>query len=134
MCSSDLPELIATYRTFRASMGTAPQEFVQAAATLAWSEPEHVRQRVALFGQKRAVLMAMCKERGLVVHGSQAGLYLWVEVPAGTDGVAYAQRCREAGILVAPGAFFGKGQERYVRLALVPTVDECKQAAALWPR
>jgi aspartate/methionine/tyrosine aminotransferase len=61
-------------------------------------------------------------------------LYLWIEVPAGTDGVAYAQRCREVGIVVAPGAFFGKGQERYIRLALVPTVDECRKAAAIWPK
>ena len=127
-------ELIATYRRFRASMGTAPQEFVQAAATVAWTEPKHVEERLAVFAKKRAVLLALCKERGLRVHGSQAGLYLWIEVPDGTDGVAYAQRCREVGIVVAPGAFFGKGQERYIRLALVPTVEECQRAAAIWPK
>jgi succinyldiaminopimelate transaminase len=128
------PELIATYRKFRASMGTAPQEFVQAAATVAWTDEAHVAERVAVFAAKRKVLLELCRERGLVVHGSQAGLYLWLEVPSGTDGVAYAQRCREVGILVAPGAFFGKGQERYVRLALVPSVDECRAAAKAWPK
>jgi succinyldiaminopimelate transaminase len=127
-------DLIATYRRFRASMGTAPQEFVQAAATVAWTEPKHVEERLAVFAAKRAVLLELCRQRGLRVHGSQAGLYLWVEVPEGTDGVDYAQRCREVGIVVAPGAFFGRGQERYIRLALVPTVDECKRAAAIWPK
>jgi LL-diaminopimelate aminotransferase len=127
-------DLIATYRRFRASMGTAPQEFVQAAAAVAWTEPSHVAERLAVFAQKRAVLLELCRQRGLRVHGSQAGLYLWLEVPEGTDGLRYAERCREVGIVVAPGAFFGKGQERYVRLALVPTVAECRQAAALWPR
>ena len=127
-------ELIATYAKFRASMGTAPQEFVQAAATLAWRDEAHVAERVATFAAKRRVLLELCGTRGLKVHGSQAGLYVWLEVPAGTDGVAYAQRCREVGIVVAPGAFFGKGQERYVRLALVPTVEECRQAAAIWPQ
>lgn len=127
-------DLIATYKRFRASMGTAPQEFVQAAATVAWTEPKHVEQRLAVFAAKRAVLLELCRQRGLRVHGSQAGLYLWVEVPDGTDGVAYAQRCREVGIVVAPGSFFGRGQERYIRLALVPTVDECKRAAAIWPK
>ena len=127
-------ELIATYKRFRASMGNAPQEFVQAAVTVAWTEESHVKERVAVFAAKRAVLLELCKARGLTVHGSQAGLYLWIEVPAGTDGVAYAQRCREVGIVVAPGAFFGKGQERYIRLALVPTVDECRKAAAIWPK
>jgi aspartate/methionine/tyrosine aminotransferase len=101
---------------------------------VAWTEPKHVEQRLAVFAAKRAVLLELCRQRGLRVHGSQAGLYLWVEVPEGTDGVDYAQRCREVGIVVAPGAFFGRGQERYIRLALVPTVDECKRAAAIWPK
>jgi LL-diaminopimelate aminotransferase len=131
------PELIATYRTFRASMGTAPPEFVQAAATVAWGDDAHVADRVKTFALKRTVLLELAKRRGLRVHGSQAGLYLWLEVPAGTDGLAYAQRCREAGIVVAPGVFFGgaakENQERFIRLALVPSVDECKRAAALWP-
>lgn len=132
------PQLIARYRQFRASMGTAPQEFVQAAAALAWTDTDHVAERVRTFGSKRAVLLQMCRERGLTVHGSQAGLYLWVEVPPGIDDVEYAARCREVGILVAPGSFFAggddRGQERYVRLALVPTVEQCRAAAALWPR
>jgi aspartate/methionine/tyrosine aminotransferase len=127
-------ELIATYARFRASMGTAPQEFVQAAATLAWTEPKHVEERIATFAQKRRVLIELCRERGLTVHGSEAGLYLWVEVPAGSDGMGYAQRLREHGIVVAPGSFFGKGQERYIRLALVPSIDECRQVARIWPK
>lgn len=130
--------LIASYRRFRASMGTAPQTFVQAAAARAWTDVEHVEERVRVFAQKRDVLLAMAEERGLRVHGSVAGLYLWLEVPPGETDVAYAARCRDAGILVAPGSFFvgsGKtGQEWFVRLALVPTVEQCRAAAAVWPR
>lgn len=127
-------ELIATFRRFRPSMGTAPQEFVQAAATVAWTDKKHVDERVAVFAQKRKVLLELCKQRGLRVHGGMSGLYLWVEVPAGVSDVDYAARCRDVGVVVAPGSFFGKGQERFVRLALVPTVEECKAAAAIWPK
>ncbi|MEO6597155.1 MAG: aminotransferase class I/II-fold pyridoxal phosphate-dependent enzyme [Planctomycetota bacterium] len=127
-------ELVATYQRFRSSMGTAPQEFVQAAATVAWTDSKHVEERVAVFAAKRKVLLELCQKRGLQVHGSTAGLYLWVEAPAGVSDVDYAGRCRELGILVAPGSFFGQKQERFVRLALVPTLDECKAAAALWPK
>ena len=42
------PELVSTYRRFRASMGTTPQEFVQRAATLAWTDTDHVQQRLAV--------------------------------------------------------------------------------------
>ena len=128
-------KLIATYRRFRASMGTAPQSFVQAAAQLAWTEDQHVQDRLQVFAAKRDVLVAMAKARGLRVHGSEAGLYLWLEVPHGVKSdVAYAELCREQGILVAPGSFFGEGQDRFVRLALVPTLSQCEVAAARWPQ
>lgn len=126
-------DLISKYRRFRASMGTAPQQFVQAAAELAWTDTQHVQDRLAVFAAKREVLLQMAKARGLQVHGSQAGLYLWIEVPAGKSDLDYAAACRQHGIVVAPGSFFGKGQERFIRLALVPTLEECRAAATIWP-
>ena len=35
----------------------------------------------------------------------------------------------EADVIVAPGSFFGEGGEGYIRLAMVPTLDECERAA-----
>lgn len=126
-------KLIASYRRFRAGMGTAPQQFVQAAAEVAWTETQHVADRLAVFANKREVLLQMAKDRGLKVHGSEAGLYLWLEVVEGKTDLEYAALCREQGIVVAPGSFFGAGQERFIRLAFVPTVEECRAAAAAWP-
>lgn len=126
-------QLIARYRRFRASIGTAPQQFVQAAAEVAWTETQHVEDRLAVFAAKRDVLLEMARARGLRVHGSEAGLYLWLEVPEGKTDLDYAALCRDKGIVVAPGSFFGSGQERFIRLALVPTVEECQKAAAAWP-
>ena len=40
-------------------------------------------------------------------------------------------RLLEHGVVVAPGAFFGPAGEGYVRIALVPTEDECRRAAAI---
>jgi acetylornithine aminotransferase len=37
----------------------------------------------------------------------------------------------EHGILVAPGSFFGPAGEGYVRLALVPTLEQCARAAEI---
>lgn len=127
-------DLIGKYRCFRASMGMVPQTFVQAAAELAWTDTQHVEDRLAVFAAKREVLLQMAEDRGLKVHGSQAGLYLWLELPAGTGDLDYASRLRDNGIVVAPGSFFGKGQDRFIRLALVPTVAECRAAADAWPK
>jgi len=127
-------DLIEKYHRFRSSMGTVPQSFVQAAAELAWTDTKHVEDRLAGLLAKREVLLQMASDRGLKVHGSQAGLYLWLEVPAGTTGLEYAAACREQGIVIAPGSLFGKGQEQFIRIALAPTIEECRAAVAVWPK
>jgi acetylornithine aminotransferase len=55
-------------------------------------------------------------------------------VPATEHDASYAARLLEAGIVVSPGSFFGAGQERFVRLALVPSAEECEEAVARWSR
>jgi aspartate/methionine/tyrosine aminotransferase len=35
------------------------------------------------------------------------------------------------GIVVAPGSFFGPEGEGYVRMALVPTLEDCERAASI---
>ena len=37
-------------------------------------------------------------------------------------------RLLERGVVVSPGRAFGAGGEGYIRLALVPSPEECKQA------
>jgi succinyldiaminopimelate transaminase len=119
------PEAIAVLRRFRSSVGTAPQEFVQEAAAAAWADDDHAVERRAVFAEKRAVLREAFAAMGYQVVASQAGLYLWVAVD---DDVAVTQRLLEEGVVVSPGRAFGPGGEGYLRLALVPTVAECRDA------
>ena len=44
------PELIGALRHFRPNVGTAPQEFVQRASVVAWSDEEHVARAAAILG------------------------------------------------------------------------------------
>jgi acetylornithine aminotransferase len=125
------PDLVAILKQLRSHPGVASPEFVSAAATAAWDDDAHAAERRAIFKQKRDLFAAFFAERGLAVHGSEATLYLWVKVPAGLDSAGYALRLLEAGIVVAPGTAFGAG-EGYVRVALVPTLDECRAAIDRW--
>jgi aspartate/methionine/tyrosine aminotransferase len=52
-------------------------------------------------------------------------------VPAPHDDVAFAEDLLRRGIVVAPGSWLGVGGEGHVRVALVPTVEECADAAEL---
>jgi acetylornithine aminotransferase len=125
------PDLVAILKRVRSHPGVASPDFVNAAATAAWGDDAHADGRRAVFKQKRDLLAAFFREQGLEVHGSEATLYLWVKVPAGLDSAGYALRLLEAGIVVAPGTAFGAG-EGYVRVALVPTLDECQAAVDCW--
>jgi succinyldiaminopimelate transaminase len=127
------PEVIATLRRFRAAMGVSSPAFIQAAAAAAWREPRHVEERLAVFAEKRNALLEVLRARGVDVYPASAGLFLWVAVPEGTTDVEYAERLLERGIVVSPGSHFGEGQERFVRLALVPSADECRAVADHWP-
>ena len=127
------PNLIATLRRYRTSMGLASPVWTQAAAVAAWSECDHVEERRAAFNEKRRILLDMFAKRGVRVFPGAATLFLWVEVPDGDTDVSYADHLLEHGIIVSPGSFYGPGQERFVRVALVPSAEECREAAAIWP-
>lgn len=127
-------ELIAQYRRYRAGMGLAPIDPVQLAAEKAWRDEPHVEERRRLFQKKRAVFLEFFGTLGLTVYPGSATLFLWVEAPAGETGASYASKLLARGILVSPGSFFGAGQERFFRIALVPSVAECVEATKAWPR
>jgi succinyldiaminopimelate transaminase len=127
-------ELLAFYRRYRAGMGLAPTDMVQHAATAAWQDGDHVEERRRLFMAKRQVFLDLFAELGLEVYPGSATLFLWTRVPEGKTGESYSEELLEKGILCSPGSFFGEGQDEFLRLALVPTLDQCQEAAAIWPR
>ena len=126
------PALVATYRRLRPLTGTGSPDFVQAAAIAAWSDDAHVAERRRTFEAKRAIFRRFFDEIAMPATGDGA-LYLWVKIPEGQDADTYAERLVSAGVVVAPGTFFGAGQG-YVRVALVPTLDDCHAAIAAWRR
>ena len=125
------PELITALRTYRPSTGAAPQEFVQRASVFAWSDEEHVARTREAYRRKREVFLPVLDQNGWRVAASEATMYLWLEVPEGVSSEACAERLLAHGIVVAPGAYLGAAGEGYVRVALVPTLAECKRAAEI---
>jgi succinyldiaminopimelate transaminase len=118
------PEIVTALKSYRPTVGTAPQEFVQRASIAAWNDERHVDETRARYRAKRDVLIPAIEARGGEIMASEATMYLWVVGP--DPGVLL-----ERGIIVSPGEMFGPSGEGYVRFALVPTLEECERAAEI---
>jgi len=126
------PEIVAALRHYRPNVGVAPQTFIQRAAVAAWADEDHVTEVRELYRAKRDALLPALLAAGLRPSGGDASFFLWLRVPEGEDAEAYALRLLdEHGIGIAPGPYFGAGGEGHVRIALVPTLADCRRAAEL---
>ena len=126
------PHLIAALKALRPSAGVTPQEFVQRASVVAWTDEEHVVENRERYAAKRRIFLDLFSERGVEVAGSVATFYLWVRVPGGGTSLAWALDLLDrGGLVVAPGSFFGPEGEGYVRIAMVPSLTECERAASI---
>jgi acetylornithine aminotransferase len=123
------PELVAALKRYRPNVGVAPQEFVQRASVAAWGDDAHVEQVRAGYRAKRDVVLPALEAAGFRHAGGDATFFLWLD--AGEDAESAAARLLERGLVLAPGSFFGAGGERFLRLALVPTLAECRRAVEL---
>ena len=120
-----------SYRTYHGSAMPLP---VQAASIAAWKDERHVRDNRALYQAKfRAVLAIL--QPVMEVTAPAAGFYLWPYVHF--DDQQFARRLyAEQHVTVLPGSYLSRrdhngvnpGQNR-VRLALVPSLEECVDAA-----
>ena len=122
------PALIATIKRVRPTVGVAPQTFVQRAAVAAWEDEDHVTQTRARYAAKRDLLLPALLQTGLTPAGGDASFFLWLAVPGGDDA-AFTAHWLERGLAFAPGSLFGPGGAGYVRVALVPTLEQCVAAA-----
>jgi aspartate/methionine/tyrosine aminotransferase len=122
------PALIAQLLEIRKHAGMMMPTPVQAALTAALSDDEHAKRQRSVYAARRDQLRAALEKAGWAITHSEAGLYLWASRP-GYDCWASVQLLADAGILVAPGEFYGPAGAQHVRVALTAT-DERVAAAA----
>jgi acetylornithine aminotransferase len=125
------PVLVDALRKFRPNVGTAPQEFVQRASVVAWSDEEHVQRAREAYRRKRRMFLDLFVRKGVRVAGGPATMYVWIAVPDEETSEGFVERLLEHGVLLAPGSFLGRSGEGYARLALVATEAECARAVGI---
>ena len=100
---------------------------VQAAMVVALADEKHVADQKELYRARRDVLLPALRAAGFTLHGSEAGLYLWVT--EGKDAWDTIERLAELGILAGPGHFYGDTYPEHVRLSFTATDERIAQAA-----
>ncbi len=126
--------LIRQFLLYRTYHGCAMSPAVQHASIAAWSDEAHVRESRARYRDKFSTVVPMLRP---VMHAPKpdAGFYLWARVPGGDDEVFARDLFAATHVTVLPGQYLareangvnpGRG---YVRVALVPEIDECIEAA-----
>jgi len=119
--------LIAALRRFRPNVGVATPEFVQRAAAAAWDDDVHAAGQRATYAAKRDLVKAEFERRGWQIEASEASFYLWVKAPSDNDW-DWVERLIKKGVVPAAGSMFGPDGRGYVRWALVPTLEQCREA------
>jgi len=127
-------DVMERLRHLRSNPGLAAQDFVNAAAAAAWADDAHVEVRRGTFRDKKKLFLEFFREVGVEVEASEATIYLWIKVPEGHTDESYAASLLRHGILLSPGRMFAVSEAGgdYVRLALVPSLEQCREAIALW--
>ncbi len=126
-----LLERFLLYRTYH---GCAMSLQVQHASVAAWHDEAHVRDNRAQYRAKFARLTPMLAPV-LDVRQPDAGFYLWAGVPGGDDEAFARELFAATHVTVLPGRYLareahGENPGRgFVRIALVPEIDDCVEAA-----
>jgi succinyldiaminopimelate transaminase len=135
-------KIISFYRKERANFGVASPDFIQQAATMAWKDENHVVERNKIFKEKRDLFIKFLDKIGLEYLYPKATFYIWIKSPKNIPAKDYVKTLLENGIVVSIGENFcsstevaqGNCESEYFRIALVPTIQECKEAIEVWEK
>jgi N-succinyldiaminopimelate aminotransferase len=126
-----LLERFLLYRTYH---GCAMSPAVQHASIAAWGDEAHVRENRAQYRAKFAAVVRLL-EPVLEARLPDAGFYLWAGVPGGDDAAFARDLFAATHVSVLPGRYLARDAHGmnpgrgHIRMALVPTLDDCVEAA-----
>lgn len=122
------PAVIAALLEVRKHAGLIVPAPVQAAMVVALGDDSHVAEQKERYRARRDMLLPAVEAAGFRVEHSNAGLYLWAT--RDEDCWDTLGMLAEAGILAAPGAFYGEAARRHVRIALTAGEREVSAASS----
>ena len=122
-------DLVAYLSEVRRHAGLMAPGPVQLAAGVALADDEHVAEQRQRYLDRIELVRGMLRGSGVDAPMPEGSFYLWVEAPEG-DAWGWTERlAKAAGVLVAPGDFYGPAGAGHVRWALVQPLERLELVA-----
>lgn len=129
--------IVNAFRKLKTNIDSGTPTFIQDSAIAALKDEKHVERMRKDYRDKRDILAEALASIGLEDCTPDATLYIWQRTPKNIDSVSFAKRLlqKEIAVVVTPGAWISTAfnglnpGNDYVRFALVPSLEETKEAA-----
>jgi N-succinyldiaminopimelate aminotransferase len=125
--------LIRQFFLYRTYHGSAMSPAIQAASQAAWTDEGHVLENRRMYREKFAAFHAILSP-ALPLDLPDAAFYFWARTPIADEDFTL-RLFRDYNVTVLPGSYLAREAHgvnpgsNYVRIALVPTLAECNEAA-----
>ncbi|MEZ4818430.1 MAG: aminotransferase class I/II-fold pyridoxal phosphate-dependent enzyme [Bdellovibrionota bacterium] len=129
-------KIVSAFKKVKTNIDSGTPTFIQDVSIMALEDTSHIMQMRNEYAQKRKILLDAFASRGLPRCQSASTFYLWQKAPEGKSGEDLANALVDIGIVAIPGAAISHPTdeginpgEQFIRLALVPTMEEIMEAA-----
>lgn len=127
------PDLIAGLAKCKGQIDSGAPIFIQKAAEKALSlygpdgeEPECVKKNMAIYAERRKVLVDGLRDLGFDVAMPKGTFYVWFD--CGMSSFEFTQKMIDLGVIVTPGSGFGESADGYIRMTVTEPVERIKLA------
>jgi LL-diaminopimelate aminotransferase len=126
------PDLISGLKKVKSQVDSGVPKFIQKAAVFALGlykngkRPPIVEKNLAVYRDRRDVVVAGLKEMGFKVTPPLGTFYLWFSCNG--KSMDFAKKLLDVGVVVTPGIGFGEHGEGFVRMSLTQPVKRIEEA------
>ncbi len=128
-------DIIKGIRKVKSQIDSGSPRFIQKAVIKGLSEytsekkPKIVKEIIETYEKRRDALTKGLNEIGWKTEKPKATFYVWSHIPEGeTNSMDFVKKLIDVGVVLTPGAGFGKFGEGFVRFALTQPINKIKEA------
>jgi len=130
-------QIVSVFKKVKTNIDSGTSWLIQDATVTALQDEKHVEKMRKEYKIKRDIMIDALKKIGLNVRVPQATFYIWQKAPDGVSSLDFTKKLlqKEMAIVTTPGSWISKEidgfnpGEGFVRFALVPDIEETKEAA-----